>query len=543
MTKSKGIVFIGGLLVAVFLIIRFSNLLAFPIFNDEGIYLQYSQLIHQDFSKFRFISIDNVFHDWKPPLQYWLGAITIGWVDNPLLAGRLLSAFFWLLGAIGIYLLGNRLWSWREGFWAAFFYFLNPPVLFYGGQFIAEVYVWTAAIWLFVCLAALMSRSQEKVRPLFIVGGIVSGAALLLFKQAGFLYFYLAWLWPFFYWPIFRLVKNDNKNKKEVVEREQKRRLWRRNTLTAFAVLAIGFLFYKMIIPANLFSLEKQFTGQWTLSLGEIFSWPTAIWSANLNLVWDFFQHYYSPAVLLLAIVFSFLAFWRRQREEIMASIMFWLASLAVVFGLRGFNEYLYHTGVIVFLLILLGRFSANLSGFWQPIGHWSINWNWRRFWSGLGLVAILFIVIFWSLQIYLLKENPAGYLARGTSWLRGNNLLSWANGFNVPVLIEMLRQQPNPSIAFVDPQWGNPSTALQVFQKYYPQVKIAPITPELLQPDFLNKLQAAGFKSRLAIFSKQGNAPDVRNQWQQGLEANLCGERLEFRTHADQTPIVVCLF
>ncbi|MDP2638561.1 MAG: hypothetical protein Q8P06_00065, partial [Candidatus Azambacteria bacterium] len=67
--KASFLIFLALLV----LFVRFSGLLSFPIFNDEGIYLQYSQLIEGDFSRFKFVSIDNVFHDWKPPLQYWLG--------------------------------------------------------------------------------------------------------------------------------------------------------------------------------------------------------------------------------------------------------------------------------------------------------------------------------------------------------------------------------------------------------------------------------------------------------------------------------------
>jgi len=504
MVLSRKIFFYAFLaIVAVLLIVRFSGLLAFPIFNDEAIYIQYSQLMADNFSKFKFISIDNVFHDWKPPLQYWLGAVAVNWFVNPLLGVRLLSVFFWLLGAVGIYLLAVNFWGRKEGWLSALFYALNPSIFFYGGQFIAEVYVWTAAIWLFVCLVGLMKRPIIDLRLGLLLGGLAAGAGLLLFKQAGFLYFYLAWFLPLFYFSLRRPAVSDKKALNSFLSA---RRLWRRNALTAWGVLAGSFIIYKLIIPAELFSLEKQFTGRWTLGFGEILSWPAEIWSANLSLVWDIFQYYYSPAVLFLVIAFVFLAFWRKQREEIIVGAMFWLSSLAVIFGLRGFNEYLYHTATIVFLILMLGRFGAYLSYFWKLAG-------WRKFLAGLGLATIFFVAIFWILQICILKESPAAFLDRGTSWLRGNNFLSWANGFNVPILVEMLKKQPDPSIAFVDPQWGNPGTALQVFRGYYPQVRIEPIIPDLLRPEFAGQLSSAGFRSRLAIFSKKGNAPETRKQ------------------------------
>lgn len=515
--------------------IRFSGLLSFPIFNDEGIYLQYSQLMNGDFSHFKFVSIDNVFHDWKPPLQYWLGSVVIGWFADPLLAGRALSAFFWVIGLIGIYFLGFWLWGRREGFWAAIFYLFNSPTFFYGGQFIAEVYVWTAAVWLFACLVFLMKRSAANLGFWVMAGGITAGASILLFKQAGFLYFYLAWLLPFFFWPVKE--KGDMKEKRFLNSQVIKKRLWQRNAFTVFAVLALGFLFYKLIIPANLFALEEQYTGRWTFSLSEILAWPIQAWLANLKIVWNLYLHYYSPVVFFLAVFFTAQAFWRKKREEIFVSSMFWLASVAVVFGLRSFNEYLYHTAIIVFLAVFLGCF-------WEELrSSWLTSVGWKKIAAGSLLVIMLFVLLFGSWQIYLMKTDQSRYINRGTTWMKGNYLLSWANGFNVPDLIESLEALPDPSIAFLDPQWGNPGTALQVFQYRYPQVKLAPISLDLMKPDFINQIRSAGYKDRLVIFSALGNLQESRKQWQDEIDKNLCNKREELSVFSGQTPVVVCHF
>lgn len=529
--KASFLIFLALLVIFV----RFSGLLSFPIFNDEGIYLQYSQLMSGDFSRFKFISIDNVFHDWKPPLQYWLGSAIISWFADPLLASRALSAFFWVIGLIGVYFLGFWLWGRREGFWAAIFYLLNSPTFFYGGQFIAEVYVWTAAVWLFACSVFLMKRSASDLGFWAMAGGIAAGTSILLFKQAGFLYFYLTWLLPFFFWPTKE--KGDVKEKRFLNSQIIKKRLWQRNAFTVFAVLALGFLFYKIIIPAGLFALEEQYTGRWTFGLGEILAWPIESWLANLKIVWNFYLRYYSPIVIFLAAFFTVHAFWQKKREDIFISVMFWLASAAVVFGLRGFNEYLYHTAVIIFLAAFLGRFWSDSQS------SWLINTGWKKIIAGFLLAIMTFVLLFGSWQIYLMKANQSEYLNRGTSWLRGNNLLSWANGFNVPALISSLEKLPNPSIAFVDPQWGNPGTALQVFQYRYPQVKLMPISLDLMKPDFIDQIKSAGYKDRLVIFSALGNLQESRKQWQEQIDKNLCNQREELSVFSGQTPVVVCHF
>src|ERR1041385_8225185 len=78
------------LAAGLFLTTRIGTLLSFPIFNDEAIYLQYSQFIHDDFGTYKFVSMNNIFRDWKPPLQYWLGSILVQ-RGNPLMMGRLVA--------------------------------------------------------------------------------------------------------------------------------------------------------------------------------------------------------------------------------------------------------------------------------------------------------------------------------------------------------------------------------------------------------------------------------------------------------------------
>jgi hypothetical protein len=65
------------LATGLFVTTRLATLLSFPIFNDEAIYLQYSQFIHDDFRTYKFVSMNNIFQDWKPPLQYWLGSTVV----------------------------------------------------------------------------------------------------------------------------------------------------------------------------------------------------------------------------------------------------------------------------------------------------------------------------------------------------------------------------------------------------------------------------------------------------------------------------------
>src|ERR1700681_2932307 len=106
----------AGLLLAMvlFVLTRTLTLTTFPIFNDEAIYLQYSQSIHDDWEKNKFISMHGEFRDWKPPLQYWMAAPVIRWGGDPLVAGRVVPARGSCAGEFGVYPFSKGIVSPRE---------------------------------------------------------------------------------------------------------------------------------------------------------------------------------------------------------------------------------------------------------------------------------------------------------------------------------------------------------------------------------------------------------------------------------------------
>ncbi len=147
-----------ALLVAFFLFLgtRLLTLTAFPIFNDEANSVQYAQAIHDDWAHQKFISMNGTFHDWKPPLQYWIAAPFISLGNDPLVAGRMVSLLVSICGLFGFYAFTNELFGEREGVLAAFLYLLCPSVLFYNNQFIAETFLFsTAPLFYWTVLRAL----------------------------------------------------------------------------------------------------------------------------------------------------------------------------------------------------------------------------------------------------------------------------------------------------------------------------------------------------------------------------------------------------
>src|SRR5437764_3718983 len=177
-----------------FLLTRILALTSLPIFNDEAIYLQYSQQIHENWGKNKFVSMNGEFTDWKPPLQYWLAAPFIEWGDNPLVAGRVLAVLFSMAGFFGIFLFAKELFTEREGVVAAGLYTLCPPVLLHNDQFTAETFLFSTAALLYWAL--LKATRRNKWDWIWGIAAVLLGVALVLFKQSGFTLLFLSLLLP-----------------------------------------------------------------------------------------------------------------------------------------------------------------------------------------------------------------------------------------------------------------------------------------------------------------------------------------------------------
>lgn len=507
----------AGLFIALgfFLLTRFLTLTALPIFNDEAIYLQYSQRIHEDWGKNKFISMNGEFTDWKPPLQYWLAAPLIEWGNDPLVVGRIVALIVSLAGFFGVYLFSKELFSEREGVVAAALYVLCPPVFLHNSQFTAETFLFSTAP--FVYWALLRAMRGNKLDWTWAIAAAFFGTALLLFKQSGFTLLAVSILLP-------------------LARRPQsvKPILWSFGLVVA--VIGASLLVANSILPSEFNAARDHFTQRWVMSVPELAAFPIGIWRANGKLIADYIGSSYSWAVPLLLGVFIWLAIRRKNFAELAIALMCLAGAGAILFFLRGFNEYLFNTAVIAVLLPLLARTIVFASEF-APSGKIAL----RR----AVLVVAGLALIHWVYQDTLMAASPGKYFERSTPWARGNYLKSWSTGFGVKEIVRMLENEKRPGIVFVDPQWGNPNVALKVYRKQrFPNLTIVDMTREFLDPNETRKLREFSARSplvRLAIYS--ADASDGRRQWQANVEEQMCERREEIRAYPTQVPIVVCRF
>lgn len=514
------------ILFGIFVLSRILTLTAFPIFNDEAIYLQYAQRIHDDWQKNKFISMDGEFTDWKPPLMYWMAAPVIGWGNDPLIAGRAVAFIASVAGFFGFYLFAKELFGEREGVISALLYVLCPPVLFHNNQFTAETFLVSTAALFYWALLKAMRRDRSRWW-IWAVAAVLLGVALLLFKQSGFLLLAVSVLLPFA-----KLQAGP--------DGQQARSHWKASALNVSLVVAVilcAGIAADAMLPSRFNATRDHFNSRWVLSIAEVLRFPIEIWRANLGVVGDYIGSYYTWAITLFFAGFSWFAFRKKNFPELTLAGMCLAGAFAVTFLLRGFNEYMLNTAVIVALLPLLGRMAVFLCA---PAHSRKGDLVRRAVLAGGGLV-----LAHWASQDILMGTSPGRYIERSTPWALSNYLTRWSTGFGVKEIAAILEKEKRPGVIFVDAQWGNPGTALEVYGKErFPNFRIVPVSREFLDQAQTQKLKEAARKLapvRFAIYS--ADASEGRTQWQANLQEQMCESRREIKSYPSQAPIVVCSF
>ena len=514
------------ILFGVFLLSRVLTLRSFPIFNDEAIYLQYAQRIHDDWQKNKFISMNGEFTDWKPPLMYWMAAPVIELGDDPLVAGRAVALLASIAGFFGFYLFAKELFGEREGVVSALLYVLCPPVLFYNNQFTAETFLVSTAALLYWALLKAMRRDKSEWL-IWTALAVLLGAALLLFKQSGFLLLAVSVLLPF------ARLRTEHES---IGGRYQ----WKSTAVNVSLVVAVvvcSRFAANAVLPSAFNAARDHFNSRWVMPAGELFRFPIEIWRANLGVVADYIGSYYSWAVAAIFCGFSWIAFRKRNFPELILACMCLAGAIAVTLLLRGFNEYMLNTAVIVVLLPFLGRMTVVLGASAQSRKGDLVQWA--------VLAAGLLVLAHWTYQDILIGTSPGHYIERSTAWARASYLTRWSTGFGVKEIVNLLEKEKRPGVVFADTQWGNPRTALEVYgKKRFPNLRFVPVSREFLDPAETRKLKEAALKLapvHFAIYS--ADSSQGRAQWEINLEELMCETRREIKAYPSQAPIVVCSF
>ena len=182
---AKDIIFAFSLIL-LFFSTRIYNILSLPMFTDEAIYTRWSQIAKQD-AGWRFISLT----DGKQPLFVWFDMIFMKVVQDPLLAGRLVSLGAGFFTMIGLFFLATEIFKNKKiGFAASLIYVFYPFSLVYDRMALYDSLVASIAVWALYFEVMLVRLKRLDIA---LILGMVLGAGTLTKSNA----FFIVYLLPF----------------------------------------------------------------------------------------------------------------------------------------------------------------------------------------------------------------------------------------------------------------------------------------------------------------------------------------------------------
>ncbi len=411
-------------LIIVFLLTRLASLTIIPIFADEAIYIRWAQLIWQG----RFFM---PLSDGKTPLFMWLLAPILQVINNPLLAGRLLSVLSGLATLAGVFFLSQKLFNKRIAIISSFLVIFSPFLLFYDRMSLVDSLLTALIVWSIKVAYDLFKKPQLK--PAIILG--LLWAAALLTKPAALLFILLT--------PTLLLlipVKNWFKKIKKLIPL---------GALTG--IIAIGI--YNLQRLSSAFHMINRRSADYLRSSSDFLNNPLEFIPATLKVFFGWLVSYLSwPALVLLAITWV-LALKKKSKKiaflSILAIIPFIIqASVGKIVYPR------YLLPIIPFILIILS---------------WGLN-NFKKIFS---LLFIILIAVYWLKFDYLLLTNPA--LAPLDNWEKTQYFYEWSAGYGLKEITDYLNNIPQDQSVLVSTEggFGTLPNGLTIFFNTSPNIYI----------------------------------------------------------------------
>ena len=399
------------ILIVLFLITRFYNLMSLPIFTDEAIYTRWAQIARFD-PNWRFISLT----DGKQPSFIWADMIIMKFFSDPLMAGRVVSIFAGLVTIIGIYFLTYELFKNHKnikaarimGVISATILVFFPFSLVYDRMALYDSLVAAFFVWTLFFQVLLVRRIRFDIA--MILGFVLGGAVLT--KSSGFLSMAMT---PFLL-VLFDFRKKDLKGR------------------------LIKFLVYSLVgvgIAYGMYSILRLSPFYHIISeKNSVFIYPVSEWmkflfwdkihnfQSNTMGLWDWFFTYFTIPYAVLVVASFFLTI-RFAREKVILLLWFILPFLVpAIFGKTLYPRY------ILFMVMPL-----------IPLVSLSLYTLFEKFKNKIIRVAIIFVVLLIPLRMdyYILTDFARAPIPRLDLEQYVNG---WPAGGGVRESVEFFKEQ-----------------------------------------------------------------------------------------------------
>jgi len=330
--KSEVFLLLGILLVYLFL--RIINLTSFPIFTDEAIYLRWAQIAKND-ANWRFIALT----DGKQPLYIWITMIVMKIIQDPLLAGRLVSVVSGGFTIIALFFLGKILFKETKiGILAAVLYLFSPFSMVVDRMAMMDSLLATTMLWALIFEILLVKTLRLDIA--LILGGIIGLAVLT--KTSGFIALYLL--------PLSLLLFDWQ-------EKTKFKKLGKWIILVIVTVL-ISQAMYSILRLSPFFHMIGQKDHTFVYGFNEWIKHPFLFFIGNLKGLFDWTIKYLTLPIVALIILGLF---WSKTFLKEKLLIFSWyiipLTGLAL-FGLVLYPRFIFFMVVPLFLLASLGIYN-----------------------------------------------------------------------------------------------------------------------------------------------------------------------------------------
>ncbi|MCL4418720.1 glycosyltransferase family 39 protein [Patescibacteria group bacterium] len=277
-------IIIGFIGIILYFFSRLYHLMSLPIFTDEAIYTRWSQIARFD-PNWRFISLT----DGKQPLFVWLDMIVMKVIQDPLMAGRMVSVFSGFLTMAGLFFLGREIFkNHRVGILSAGLYLIFPFALVYDRMALYDSLVGSLAVWSLYLEVLLVRRLRFDVS---LILGMVLGAGVLT-KTSGFFSIYLM--------PFLLLIFDWG-------EKKRLKRFFKWASLAALSII-LAYGYYLILRLSPFYHIINDKNTIFVYSFHDWLSHPFTFLIGNLSGLWDWFLTYLTWPFFILILASFFIA-------------------------------------------------------------------------------------------------------------------------------------------------------------------------------------------------------------------------------------------
>lgn len=420
-------------LVFFYFLTRLTNILSLPIFTDEAIYVRWAQIALNDAS-WRFISLT----DGKQPMLIWLAMGFLKFIQEPLLAVRLVSVFSGLASMIGIFFLTKELFkNSKIGLLASFLYLIFPFALVYDRLALYDSLVASFMIWS-LYLEILLVRNLRLDLALLL--GAVVGGGMLTKSSADFALILI---------PFSLLLFNFK-------SQGLKKRLLRFAMYGLLAVIVAN-LFYSILRLSPFFYIIEQKNYLFIYSPGEWLSHPFAFFLGNLKTFLGWLIGY-SSAPFILLIILAFLISNKLTREKLL--LLSWF--LAPLIATSLFGRLLYPRFLLFMTMFLIPLAALSLSYLLQKSSKFYLR----------SLILLAFVFSFIFKDFFIVHNFQIAPIPQSD---KGQFITGWPSGVGVKESIKFFEKEAKNKKIFIATQgtFGLMPYALEIYLHKNPNIEI----------------------------------------------------------------------